>query len=69
MGRIGDPDDILATVLVEDSKIQPETYQPMPAYRLCTSDGVTHLSDGLAQRLREMLQDEAREEGRDLYST
>lgn len=58
MGRIGDPDDIIATVLVEDSKIQAETYQPMPAYRLCTSDGVTRLSEGLARRLREILESE-----------
>ncbi|TFK75644.1 hypothetical protein BDN72DRAFT_810536 [Pluteus cervinus] len=59
LGRIGDPDDILATVLVEDGKILPETYQPMPAYRLCTSDGITQLTPGLSWRLRELLQKQA----------
>ncbi|KAL0946099.1 hypothetical protein HGRIS_012364 [Hohenbuehelia grisea] len=55
LGRIGDPDDIIASVLVEGGKILAETYQAMPAYRLCTSDGVTQLTPGLAQKLREKL--------------
>ncbi|KAG6867987.1 hypothetical protein C0993_008671 [Termitomyces sp. T159_Od127] len=55
LGRIGDPDDIIATVLVRDSKIIPETYQPMPAYRMCTSDGLVTLTPGLAQHLRNHL--------------
>ncbi|RDB23363.1 hypothetical protein Hypma_009472 [Hypsizygus marmoreus] len=59
LGRIGDPDDILATVLVQDSQIIVETYQPMPAYRLCTSDGLTQLTPGLAQRLQTLLAERA----------
>jgi len=55
LGRIGDPDDIIATVLVEDGKIVADTYQPMPAYRMCTSDGVLKLTDGLANKLKEVL--------------
>ncbi|KAF8718927.1 hypothetical protein AX14_011651 [Amanita brunnescens Koide BX004] len=55
LGRIGDPDDILASVLVADGKILPETYQPMPAYRLCTQDGVTKLTPGLAAKLQSFL--------------
>ncbi|KAI0057271.1 hypothetical protein BV25DRAFT_1909551 [Artomyces pyxidatus] len=55
LGRIGDPDDILGTVLVEDGKIQASTYSPMPSYRLCTSDGVTRLTEGLDQRLKSVL--------------
>ncbi|KAF8635670.1 hypothetical protein AX15_000296 [Amanita polypyramis BW_CC] len=55
LGRIGDPDDIIASVLVENGKILPETYQPMPAYRLCTTDGVTKLTPGLAARLQVFL--------------
>ena len=68
LGRIGDPDDIIATVLVENStvrlqlallfafyslhtKILPETYQPMPSYRICTSDGILQLTPGLADHL------------------
>ncbi|KIK34894.1 hypothetical protein CY34DRAFT_812582 [Suillus luteus UH-Slu-Lm8-n1] len=56
LGRIGDPDDIIASVLVRDSKILPDTYQPMPSYRLCTSDGPTLLTDGLAAKLMLVLE-------------
>jgi hypothetical protein len=44
-GRIPDPSDILASVLVSGSKIQPGTYQAMPTYRLCSTDGVCVLTD------------------------
>ncbi|KAL1745946.1 hypothetical protein HDZ31DRAFT_35159 [Schizophyllum fasciatum] len=54
LGRIGDPDDIIASVLVEDGKILPDTYQPMPAYRIVTADGVVQLSEGLARKLLEL---------------
>ncbi|KAJ8596052.1 hypothetical protein M405DRAFT_929086 [Rhizopogon salebrosus TDB-379] len=57
LGRIGDPDDIIASVLVQDGKILPETYQPMPSYRVCTSDGPTLLTEGLATKLKSMLED------------
>ncbi|THU97628.1 hypothetical protein K435DRAFT_753798 [Dendrothele bispora CBS 962.96] len=62
LGRIGDPDDILASVLVENSQILADTYQPMPAYRLATSDGITQLTPGLAQKLKEVLQESMRKE-------
>ncbi|KAI0317985.1 hypothetical protein OF83DRAFT_1118563 [Amylostereum chailletii] len=62
LGRIGDPDDIIGSVRVEDGKIMAETYQPMPSYRLCTADGVTRLTDGLAAKLRAVLQQRAQEE-------
>ncbi|KZT04959.1 uncharacterized protein LAESUDRAFT_813833 [Laetiporus sulphureus 93-53] len=62
LGRIGDPDDILASVRVEEGKILAETYQAMPSYRLCTSDGVLQLTEGLAQRLREVLEARAARE-------
>ncbi|KAF8962589.1 hypothetical protein BDZ97DRAFT_1104457 [Flammula alnicola] len=55
LGRIGDPDDIIASVLVEDSKIKYDTYQPMPSYRVCTSDGILQLTPGLAEHLRAAL--------------
>ncbi|GJE86402.1 hypothetical protein PsYK624_024820 [Phanerochaete sordida] len=55
LGRIGDPDDIIASVRVEKGQILAETYQPMPAYRLCTSDGILKLTEGLARRLEESL--------------
>ncbi|KAI0074935.1 hypothetical protein K474DRAFT_1709427 [Panus rudis PR-1116 ss-1] len=60
LGRIGDSDDILGTVLVENGEIKAETYQPMPSYRLCTADGIVRLTEGLAQRLKETLEREAR---------
>lgn len=40
----------------------PDTYEPMPSYRLCTADGVTKLSDGLAAKLRTVLEERALEE-------
>ncbi|KAJ7704348.1 hypothetical protein B0H17DRAFT_1039333 [Mycena rosella] len=62
LGRIGDPDDIIASVLVQAGKIQPETYQAMPSYRLCTSDGPIQLTPGLAQKLQAVLEERARSE-------
>lgn len=55
LNRVGDPDDIIGTVLVENSEILADTYQPMPAYRLVTSDGLMQLTPGLAQKLRDTL--------------
>ncbi|TBU23553.1 hypothetical protein BD311DRAFT_673735 [Dichomitus squalens] len=60
--RVGDPDDIIASVRVEDGEILAETYQPMPAYRLCTSDGVLQLTEGLAARLVEVLEARVKQE-------
>ncbi|KAG1873372.1 hypothetical protein C8R48DRAFT_594192, partial [Suillus tomentosus] len=56
LGRIGDPDDIIASVLVQDSEVLPDTYQSMPSYRLYTSDGPTLLTEGLAAKLKLMLE-------------
>ncbi|KAF9781347.1 hypothetical protein BJ322DRAFT_1145098 [Thelephora terrestris] len=56
LGRIGDPDDIIASVRVQDGKFLTDTYQPMPAYRMCTSDGVLKLTEGLAQKLKQVLE-------------
>jgi len=63
LGRIGDPDDILASVLVEDGKILPDTYQAMPSYRFCTADGLIQLTDGLAKKLHAVLKEHADAEG------
>ncbi|KAJ6511284.1 hypothetical protein C8R47DRAFT_964128 [Mycena vitilis] len=60
LGRIGDPDDIIATVLVQDGEIQAETYQAMSSYRICTSDGPTQLTPGLAKKLQAILEERAR---------
>ncbi|EIN06819.1 hypothetical protein PUNSTDRAFT_72844 [Punctularia strigosozonata HHB-11173 SS5] len=56
LGRIGDMDDIIGSVRVEDSRIIPDTYQPMPSYRICTADGVTQLTEGLATKLNRVLE-------------
>ncbi|KAF8480061.1 hypothetical protein DFH94DRAFT_630740 [Russula ochroleuca] len=64
LNRIGDPDDILASVRVENGKILAETYQAMPSYRLCTAFGVTQLTEGLASKLKGLLEVRAREENR-----
>ncbi|KAI0290751.1 hypothetical protein B0F90DRAFT_1783501 [Multifurca ochricompacta] len=52
LNRIGDPDDILASVRVEGGKILAETYQAMPSYRICTTHGITQLTEGLVLKLR-----------------
>ncbi|GJJ14517.1 hypothetical protein Clacol_008781 [Clathrus columnatus] len=51
VGRISRPDDIIASVRVEDGKMLPETYSPMPTYRVCTTDGLTTLSPELEEKL------------------
>ncbi|KAG9040842.1 hypothetical protein FS837_013034, partial [Tulasnella sp. UAMH 9824] len=43
LNRIGDPDDIIGTVMVQDGRVIASTYQPMPSYRF-----VVHL-----KRIRE----------------
>ncbi|KAI8062754.1 hypothetical protein BC940DRAFT_278506 [Gongronella butleri] len=57
-GRIPRPEDIIGSVLLEDGKIQPGTYQAMPAYRLVTNKGLIHLS----KPLQDCLVDEAKKE-------
>ncbi|KAG6380161.1 hypothetical protein JVT61DRAFT_8250 [Boletus reticuloceps] len=64
LGRIGDPDDIIASVLVQDSKILPDTYQAMPSYRFCTADGPTQLTEGLEKKLKSLLEKVAARESR-----
>ncbi|EPT03188.1 hypothetical protein FOMPIDRAFT_1116841 [Fomitopsis schrenkii] len=59
LGRIGDVDDILASVRVEGGEILADTYEPMPSYRFCTADGILQLTDGLAARLKEVLEQKA----------
>ncbi|KAF6748049.1 hypothetical protein DFP72DRAFT_1015767 [Ephemerocybe angulata] len=56
LGRVGDPDDIIASVLVENSTVKPETYQPMPSYRVCTADGVLQLTPAMLEDLVTALQ-------------
>ena len=37
--RTAEPDDIFASVLVEDAEVKPESYEPSDTYRLLTRDG------------------------------
>ncbi|KEP45558.1 hypothetical protein V565_260910 [Rhizoctonia solani 123E] len=62
MGRVGDPDDILGSVLVQDGKIKGETYERMPAYRTCTTDGPLQLSPSLHERLLKSLREARQKE-------
>ncbi|KAI8882929.1 hypothetical protein K501DRAFT_323709 [Backusella circina FSU 941] len=48
-GRINTPEDIIGSVELKDGKIKPHTYQPMPAHRMVTNDGLFQLSDTLAK--------------------
>lgn len=56
------PADRHLHLLTRRPQIMPETYAPMPSYRVCTGDGVTKLTEGLAERLRDVLERRAREE-------
>ncbi|CUA78393.1 hypothetical protein RSOLAG22IIIB_13118 [Rhizoctonia solani] len=62
MGRVGDPDDILGSVLVQDGKIKGDTYQRMPSYRTCTTDGPVKLSPSLHERLLKSLKEARQKE-------
>ncbi|KAG8759645.1 hypothetical protein FRC11_001659 [Ceratobasidium sp. 423] len=62
MGRVGNPDDILGSVLVQDGKIKGETYQRMPSYRTCTTDGLVKLSPSLHERLLKSLREACQKE-------
>jgi len=62
LGRVGDPDDLLGSVLIEGGNILADTYQPMPSYRLCTADGIITLTEGLHATLLAHLRRRAQEE-------
>lgn len=52
--RIADPQDILGSVLVQNSHLVPDSYEPNHvAYRLVTEAGLMRLPGGLGERLRE----------------
>ncbi|KDQ07669.1 hypothetical protein BOTBODRAFT_596818 [Botryobasidium botryosum FD-172 SS1] len=62
--RVGDADDIIASVRVEKGKVLSETYERMPSYRICTADGLTTLSEGLTKYLQKTLQQKHAEESK-----
>ena len=70
-GRIGETEDLIGTVFVENGKVSdqggsrrrrltgqvvPSTYDPLPTYRLVTSNGPLILPRGLDQWFLEVLQ-------------
>ena len=56
-GRVGDPDDIVGSVLVQEGKIKGDTYQRMPSYRTVTRDGPLRLTSSLHERLLKALKE------------
>ncbi|ORY88113.1 hypothetical protein BCR35DRAFT_302029 [Leucosporidium creatinivorum] len=55
-GRIPDPSDIIASLLVTNGQIDPASYEPGQMHRLVTSDGMMRLDEGLMKGLREGLE-------------
>ncbi|KAF5310560.1 hypothetical protein D9619_007869 [Psilocybe cf. subviscida] len=55
LDRIGDSEDIIASIFVENGVMNVSTYEPMPSYRICTADGITQLTPGLAKHLQDDL--------------
>ncbi|WWD21537.1 hypothetical protein CI109_106023 [Kwoniella shandongensis] len=55
-GRIGETEDLIGSVYVQDGKIVASTYSPLPTYRLVTTNGVLTLPRGLDQHLVEVLE-------------
>ncbi|GAA98476.1 uncharacterized protein L969DRAFT_95286 [Mixia osmundae IAM 14324] len=47
LNRAGEPDDIIATTLVQQGKLVRESYEPMPSYRVHTRDGFLTLPESL----------------------
>lgn len=50
--QVPDPEDIVGSVRLENGKMLPETYQPMPVHRLVTRNGLFKLSDPLMDALK-----------------
>lgn len=56
MGRVGEPEDMLASIFVEKGKAVPSTYEPLHSYRLVTPNGVLMLPEDLGQSLLKTLE-------------
>ena len=50
----------MTTMTYLTSQILADTYQPMPSYRICTADGVLKLTEGLFERLKQVLEERER---------
>lgn len=56
VNRAGDPDDIIASVLVKNGTVVPDTYEPSQTYRVYTRDGFMTLPKELNDALLQSLQ-------------
>ncbi|WWC59501.1 uncharacterized protein I303_102057 [Kwoniella dejecticola CBS 10117] len=55
-GRIGETEDLIGSVYVQEGKIIASTYSPLPTYRLITPNGVLTLPKGLDTHLIKVLE-------------
>ncbi|WVQ75989.1 hypothetical protein IAR50_005625 [Cryptococcus sp. DSM 104548] len=65
MGRIGETEDLIGSVYVQEGKIVADTYSAFPTYRLVTTNGVLRLPKGLDEHLVETLKKIDEEEKRE----
>lgn len=56
MGRAGEPEDMLASVFVENGEAKGDTYEPLLSYRLVTNNGVLTLPEDLDACLLNVLE-------------
>jgi hypothetical protein len=61
-GRIGETEDLIASIFVQDGKIVPSTYEPLPSYRLVTLNGPLVLPRGLDEHVIGVMEGIAAEE-------
>ncbi|KAK4701988.1 hypothetical protein P7C70_g4235, partial [Phenoliferia sp. Uapishka_3] len=54
--RVPDPSDIIASVLVENGELLPESYSPSGTHRIVTMDGMMKLPDTLMKKFVESLE-------------
>ena len=50
--RIPNPEDIIASIKVEDSKMVKNTYEKMPVHRLITPNGIFNLGDFMEEKFK-----------------
>ncbi|RSH92219.1 hypothetical protein EHS25_008634 [Saitozyma podzolica] len=54
-GRIGETEDLIGSVFVENGEVVPSTYEPQPSYRLITQHGPPILPKGIDEHLLHVL--------------
>lgn len=62
MGRVGEPEDMLASIFVEGGKAVPSTYEAHPSYRLVTPNGILTLPEDLDESFLKVLKEVDAEE-------